>query len=545
MGWYSAPPSNNNLDSWIKNDFNVLFHGRHGVGKTSMIFEAFKRAGWKLGEDYLYFSAATIDPWVDLIGVPSKSISADGEEVLKIIRPESVHNKSIKAFFVDELNRSHKKVRNAMMELIQFKSINGSKFPNLKIVWGAVNPDDDNDLKFDVEKLDPAQEDRFEIHVEIPYKPSIAYFSEKYNDPEMAEAVCKWWNDLPDIVKLKVTPRRLEYAIEVFRKTNDLRYVIPSEAQISTLKSAIQSGNPEKTLRQMLESGNEEETRRWLAIENNLTAVQALICADRSIAAKSLHLISDEKIASFATKHKAVQEQMKAEPKKYAKIIRDLAENSQQKMLKDMCIRLLPFLGGNEASLAKVNINVNSPSNLGLTKRRYHEIISNYSIYGCQPGTCTESDLLVINNDTTDRSGQLLSIATDCSFASNTHERIKLLERLSNTVSLKMISNEAIVALKIIEHVVSYSSPEIIKEIGIKYQALINTAVQSWYESGKNANVAALMTKAPYLTVNILAAAADEQNNRQQVLYKSGNEKFDGISEELQYSNTQNVEDLF
>lgn len=545
MGWYASPPSNAQLDSWIKNDFNVLFHGRHGVGKTSMIFDAFKRANWKLGEDYLYFSAATIDPWVDLIGVPSRAISADGEEVLKLIRPESVHTKTIKAFFVDELNRSHKKVRNAMMELIQFKSINGSKFPNLKIVWGAVNPDEDNELKFDVEKLDPAQEDRFQIHVEIPYKPSEAYFAEKYSDPEMAEAVCKWWKDLPDNVKIKVTPRRLEYAIDVFRKTNDLRYVMPSEAQISTLKNAIQSGNPEKTFKQILEKGNEEEARRWLAIENNLTAVQTLICTDRSITAKSLHLISDEKLASFATKHKAVQEQMKAEPKKYAKIIRDLAENSQQKMLKEMCVRLLPFLGGNEASLAKVNVSVNSPSNLGLTKRRYNEIISNYSVFGCDIES-GRSDLPVMDNDVADRSGQLLSIATDCSFASNTYERIKLLERLSSTVSLRMVSNEATTALKIIEHVVSYSSPEIIAEIATKHAVLINTVVQAWYGSYKNANTAALMAKAPYLTVNILTVAADEENTgKQLVFYKTGNERFDAIPEEPQYRNKQDIESLF
>ena len=44
---------------------------------------------------------------------------------------------------MDEFSRAHKKVRNAVMELIQFKSINGRKFKNLKIVWAAINPDDD------------------------------------------------------------------------------------------------------------------------------------------------------------------------------------------------------------------------------------------------------------------------------------------------------------------------------------------------------------------------------------------------------------------
>ena len=106
-----------------------------------------------------------------------------------------------------------------------------------------------------------------------------------------------------------------------------------------------------------------------------------------------------------------------------------------------------------------------------------------------------------------------------------------------------MVANEATTALKIIEHVVSYSSPEIITEIATKHIALINTVVQSWYGSYKNANIAALMTKAPYLTVNILAPAADMENlGKQLVFHKTGNEKFDAIPEEPQYRNKQNIE---
>ena len=40
----------------------------------------------------------------------------------------------------DELNRAKPKVRNAVMELIQFRSINGIKFNNLRMIWAAINP---------------------------------------------------------------------------------------------------------------------------------------------------------------------------------------------------------------------------------------------------------------------------------------------------------------------------------------------------------------------------------------------------------------------
>jgi len=91
----------NKLDFWIKHHWNVLFKGKHGVGKTSLVTEAFNRANlcWR------YFSAATMDPWVDFIGVP-KSVTDDfGNEVLELIRPKDFADDRVEAIFFDEFNR--------------------------------------------------------------------------------------------------------------------------------------------------------------------------------------------------------------------------------------------------------------------------------------------------------------------------------------------------------------------------------------------------------------------------------------------------------
>ncbi len=142
-----------NLDFWIKNHYNVLFVGEAGVGKTSIVKSCFEKHNLR----WLYYSASTMDPWVDLVGIPKEVKLPDGTSYLDLIRPKEFQSDEVEALFFDEFNRSHKKVRNAVMELIQFKSINGKKFNNLKIVWAAINPDDGN---YDVEKLDPAQEYR-------------------------------------------------------------------------------------------------------------------------------------------------------------------------------------------------------------------------------------------------------------------------------------------------------------------------------------------------------------------------------------------------
>ena len=117
-----------------------------------------------------------------------------GITTLDLVRPKAFATGDVEALFFDEFNRSPKKVRNAVMELIQFKSINGMKFPNLKIVWAAINPDDEEET-YDVEKLDPAQEDRFHITVAVPYRPNVDWFRKNYN-PRLADAAIQWWDEL-------------------------------------------------------------------------------------------------------------------------------------------------------------------------------------------------------------------------------------------------------------------------------------------------------------------------------------------------------------
>ncbi|MBI1973034.1 hypothetical protein HYS50_03445 [Candidatus Woesearchaeota archaeon] len=254
--------SNAKLDFWIKNHFNVLFTGRHGVGKTAIVKEAFERNNlhWK------YFSAATMDPWVDFIGIPKEQKDENGEPYLDLVRPKDLRDDSIDAIFVDELNRSHKKVRNAVMELIQFKSINGRPFKNLKIVWAAVNPDDDTEVEYDVEKLDPAQADRFQIHITIPYKPDKPYF--KRNFPEYADKAIAWWNQLSEKAQKEISPRRLDYALQVYQAKGDIRDVLPASANIGLLIQSLgqTSSSAVEPLAAMQEAYHEKNIEKAQAI---------------------------------------------------------------------------------------------------------------------------------------------------------------------------------------------------------------------------------------------------------------------------------------
>jgi MoxR-like ATPase len=253
------------LDFWAEEGLNVLFNGRHGVGKTSMVIAAFEKAGL----NWRYFSAATMDPWVDFIGVPKEQTDKDGP-FLELVLPQSFRDDKVEALFFDEFNRSHKKVRNAVMELIQFKSINGRPFRNLKMVWAAINPDDEDDT-YDVEKLDPAQIDRFHVHCEIPYEISIPYFSRKYSS-RIAKVANDWWLAQAEEIRDLISPRRLDYTIQHFDRHGDLRDILPEGANVSALQEKLTKVATEDKLFAFLNTNDKVGAQEWLKDANNLAA---------------------------------------------------------------------------------------------------------------------------------------------------------------------------------------------------------------------------------------------------------------------------------
>jgi hypothetical protein len=283
-----------NFDFWIKNDLNVLLRGKHGVGKTAMVVDAFERNNLK----YKYFSAATMDPWVDFIGVPKEMSNGDGESYLDLVRPKEFQDDEVEAIFMDEFSRAHKKVRNAVMELIQFKSINGRKFKNLRFIWAAINPEDDDDFNYDVDALDPAQEDRFHVQVEVPYKPDVDWFRGEFGD-QLANSALSWWNELPTKVQHRVTPRRLEYALSVYKAKGNLRHVLPSSSNISKLSRVLTDGPIQDKLEDLLKQGKTKLAKKFISVENNYRDGLSYIVADEKLREFFVPLFDKEKISNL------------------------------------------------------------------------------------------------------------------------------------------------------------------------------------------------------------------------------------------------------
>lgn len=271
------------LELYLENGKNVLLSGHAGIGKTLIVLDVFKKSGlnWK------YFSGSTLDPHIDFIGVPKE---IDGK--LKLIRPSHFDEENVEAIFMDEFSRSPKAVRNALMELIQFKSINGIKFPKLKVVWAAINPYDD-DRTYDVDKLDPAQLDRFHIQINVPYEVDESYFRDKHGELAVA---CEWWNDLPEKIKLEVSPRRLDYALDVFKIQGDLRDVLPESSHVTKLINILNNGSILKQVQDVVRNG---KGKSWIRNENNFSSAISYIKKDRGLLEYFIPKLEKEKLISL------------------------------------------------------------------------------------------------------------------------------------------------------------------------------------------------------------------------------------------------------
>jgi len=345
------------LDWWLQNNLNVLFIGHAGVGKTARVKAAFERNGLK----WKYFSAATMDPWCDFIGIPKVVTMPDGTSHLDYILPKEFQNDEVEAIFMDEFNRSHRKVRNAVMELIQFRSINGRPFKKLRVVWAAINPDEDED--YQVEPLDKAQKDRFHVWVQAAYKPNREWFYKNFPE-RLARAGLDWWEGLPPEVKKEVTPRRLEYALRVHQmKGGDMKDVLPNGSNVQKLLTSINNGPPLERLKEFFDTKDKEEAKKYLAVENNYAGSERHLVSPTDNGMWMgffLPLLSAEKLSKLVSENASAAEYVLAcaeEEPIFRRVMSDIVEANQNKTL---IRRIKKVLGDNKTAAGQFGLLKNN-----------------------------------------------------------------------------------------------------------------------------------------------------------------------------------------
>lgn len=206
-------------EEYLHHNLNLLIIGKHGTGKTESVLQLAEAHNLNMK----YYSCSTLDPYTDLVGVPVPHTDTSGKEYLKMIRPLDIDEAEF--IFFDEFNRADRKTHNAIFEIIQFRTINGEPLPKLRCCWAAMNPPE---LDYQVEDIDQALIDRFDLFVTIDPQPSIAYMS-KFMDPAIAEALHTWWSEKHEHRngEYYISPRRLMKMGILYQKTNMVRAGLP------------------------------------------------------------------------------------------------------------------------------------------------------------------------------------------------------------------------------------------------------------------------------------------------------------------------------
>ena len=232
----STNPLVKKLTKLAHGNFNVMLVGSHGIGKSTVV----KAVAEDLNYVFKYYSSSTMDVYSELIGLP---VPGDKEEkVIDYYRPRDVHQAEF--IFFDEMNRAHPRVLNAILEIIQFKSINGVPLPNLKMVWAAINPPGED---YQVEDLDPALVDRFHAFIKMKAEMNVEYLSSVMST-ELAQGLADWWEEeLNDQQRRILTPRRMEYIGTMVESDVPWRDALPQghefpSAELDQRIRAAQSG---------------------------------------------------------------------------------------------------------------------------------------------------------------------------------------------------------------------------------------------------------------------------------------------------------------
>ena len=298
------------LDFYIDKKVNVLLRGEKGCGKSTMVLDAIKRNNKK----FRYFSAATMDPWVDFIGIPkerTEMVNGVMVSYLDLVKPKEFAEDDVQIIVLDEFNRSRPKVRNAVLELIQMKSINGRVFKNLESVWAMINPEDEAHTY--VETLDPAQIDRFQICLDVEYKPDLTYFKNKFG-ADMAKSALEWWQELTPDQKKIVSPRRLDYALEHHQVGGDMRHVVGNKVNVSALINVLDTGSSLTKLKAYVKNKDVEGARLHLRNENNYNTALPYILKDKKLLSFFVPVMDEEKVMSLLGSNEAIKKMVFENP---------------------------------------------------------------------------------------------------------------------------------------------------------------------------------------------------------------------------------------
>ena len=134
--------------------YPVLIRGRHGIGKSELVYQTAKDLGLPVVE-----RRASQMTEGDLLGLPKVE-----KGVTKWLAPEWLHTACTKpvVLFLDEVDRATMEVRQGIFELCDSRKIAGQVLHPDTLIFAAVNGGEHGD-QYQVGEMDPAELDRWTV----------------------------------------------------------------------------------------------------------------------------------------------------------------------------------------------------------------------------------------------------------------------------------------------------------------------------------------------------------------------------------------------
>ena len=171
------------LPSIIDAKFPVLIRGRHGIGKSTIVYQIAKERGLPVIE-----RRASQMTEGDLLGLPKVE-----NNVTQWLAPEWLHNACNNAvvLFLDEVDRATMEVRQGIFELCDSRKIAGYELHKDTVIFACVNGGGDHGDQYQVGEMDPAELDRYTV---FDVKPTVEDWLE-WADGNVSQAIWDFIND--------------------------------------------------------------------------------------------------------------------------------------------------------------------------------------------------------------------------------------------------------------------------------------------------------------------------------------------------------------
>jgi hypothetical protein len=210
--------------------FNPLFVGAPGIGKSQIVQDWCKQHSLP----FIDLRAAYLEA-PDLIGFPSIEVKNDRQITVHNIPefwPQETEWEGV--ILLEEPNRGTTSVMNTFMQLLTDRKVHKYELPKKAIIVGCINPESEY---FDVNTMDAALKDRFEIFEVVYDKPAfLSYMKKKDWDVnlQMFVETGTWkYTPLEDLGTKYLSPR-------TFSKLNAaLKSEVPESLELTIYESIL------------------------------------------------------------------------------------------------------------------------------------------------------------------------------------------------------------------------------------------------------------------------------------------------------------------